>query len=206
MKDVLKILTIGSVGVGKTSLINTYIEDSYTPNESSTVAPSTIEKNKIKSNGDHVKLNIWDTAGQERFQNMCHHFYRDADVALICFDEKNKNSIDLWALRVREFAEPTTRIILVATKMDTFGDDSHLQNSDKNESNPVADFREYCSRKSEELGNVPFFETSSLARMGLNELFDYISEMEFSLPKKEKTIDIKDQENNSNPEKDGCNC
>ena len=63
---VLKILTIGESGVGKTCLLLRYTEDRFVKNHLTTIGIDYKAKN-IVINQKNVKLKIWDTAGQERF-------------------------------------------------------------------------------------------------------------------------------------------
>jgi GTPase SAR1 family protein len=48
-----------------------------------------------------AELHVWDTAGQERFQSIGSMFYRDSDIAFICFESSTINSIAGWVERVR---------------------------------------------------------------------------------------------------------
>lgn len=65
----VKIVVVGTSGVGKTSLAQRFTTDRWHPHSSATVGASFVLKREtIRSR--HVALHIWDTAGQERFRSM----------------------------------------------------------------------------------------------------------------------------------------
>ncbi len=58
-----KVIIIGGLGVGKTSLLLRYIHDTFEDRVSKFVAE---EKKTVMVNGVEVVLDIWDTAGKMR--------------------------------------------------------------------------------------------------------------------------------------------
>ncbi|EAX94054.1 small GTP-binding protein, putative [Trichomonas vaginalis G3] len=112
----MKVILVGSSGVGKTSLISAYFKNPFENNDLPTVAPAScsavvqVEKKKIE-------LQIWDTAGQERFQAISQMFYRDSHVAFVCFDPKRTDQVENWVNKIRTEA-PDCLVYLVATKSD----------------------------------------------------------------------------------------
>jgi small GTP-binding protein len=59
----LKYLVVGDSGVGKTSLLVRYCEDTFQTDYLSTIGVD-FKIKRVEMNGCHVTLNIWDTAGQ----------------------------------------------------------------------------------------------------------------------------------------------
>jgi small GTP-binding protein len=59
----MKVIAVGDVGVGKTSIISRFITGHFNPNHDYTVGIEFGDK-KITINNRIVKLQIWDTAGQ----------------------------------------------------------------------------------------------------------------------------------------------
>lgn len=47
---------------------------------------------KRATDGTICKMQIWDTAGQERFRAMAPLYYRNAAVAVVCFDIMDEES------------------------------------------------------------------------------------------------------------------
>ena len=112
----IKVIVVGSSGVGKTSLIASFLNGAFSSNCKPTVAPA--QSNILVNVGvTPVELQIWDTAGQERFQSISQMFYRDSRVAFVCFDKDRIDTILDWIDRIRS-EEADCTIILVATKED----------------------------------------------------------------------------------------
>lgn len=59
----LKYLVVGDSGVGKTSLLVRYCEDSFQSDYLSTIGVD-FKIKRIELNQTQITLNIWDTAGQ----------------------------------------------------------------------------------------------------------------------------------------------
>ncbi|CAF1263970.1 unnamed protein product [Rotaria magnacalcarata] len=64
-----KILLIGDSGVGKTSLLNRFSDDTFSESFISTIGIDFRSK-MITNAKEKIKLQIFDTAGQERFRSI----------------------------------------------------------------------------------------------------------------------------------------
>jgi len=64
-----KLLLIGDSGVGKTSILFRFAEDSFNPSFISTIGID-FKIRTVDVNGKKIKLQVWDTAGQERFRTI----------------------------------------------------------------------------------------------------------------------------------------
>ncbi|KAL1934146.1 hypothetical protein VTP01DRAFT_6328 [Rhizomucor pusillus] len=94
-----KVVILGSTGVGKTSVVVRYVENSFKLGITSTVGASFMTK-KLTIDDCHVRLQIWDTAGQERFRSMGPMYYRGAHAAILVYDITSQESfleMDAWA-------------------------------------------------------------------------------------------------------------
>ncbi|XP_029029245.1 ras-related protein Rab-38b [Betta splendens] len=80
-----KVLVIGDLGVGKTSIIRRYVHQTYSSNYRATIGVDFALK-VLNWDSETVRLQLWDIAGQERFGNMTRVYYREAMGALIVFD------------------------------------------------------------------------------------------------------------------------
>jgi small GTP-binding protein len=114
-----KVILVGSSGVGKTSLMSSFVGNQFETSSNPTVAPAFCLRTVEVEQGVSVDLQCWDTAGQERFLAISKTYYRDADVALVCYALSDIASIPTWADRVRDVT-PTCKIFAVVTKADTF--------------------------------------------------------------------------------------
>lgn len=118
----LKLIVVGSCGVGKTALISALQKRQFNSTMSSTISPASFNT-KIKTSQDHeVTLQIWDTAGQEKYQSISKMFYRDSDICFVCYDHWTVNTVEQWVKSVREEV-PNAIIFLVQTKRDLAGAD-----------------------------------------------------------------------------------
>lgn len=82
----LKVLVIGDLGVGKTSIIKRYVHQVFSQHYRATIGVDFALK---VLNWDHqtvIRLQLWDIAGQERYGNMTRVYYREAVGALVVFD------------------------------------------------------------------------------------------------------------------------
>lgn len=84
-EHLFKILVIGDLGVGKTSIIQRYVDQSFSTNYRATIGVDFALK-VLNWDSDTVRLQLWDIAGQERFGNMTRVYYREAVGAFIVFD------------------------------------------------------------------------------------------------------------------------
>ena len=90
-----KIVLIGESGVGKTSIINRYISDTFSPVLTATPGASFATKTVfLKEYNQSIKFEIWDTAGQEKYRALAKVFYKNAAVCILVYDIINKKSFD----------------------------------------------------------------------------------------------------------------
>jgi small GTP-binding protein len=86
--NTFKVVTLGSSGVGKTSLMVRYVKETFTLDEASTIGASFLKKKE----GESVVFEIFDTAGQERYESLAPLYYRSAQVAIIIYDITNRET------------------------------------------------------------------------------------------------------------------
>ena len=87
----LKVIILGDSGVGKTSLLNRYVNNKFDNRYQATIGADFRTK-ETEVEGTLVTLQIWDTAGQERYQSLGSAFYRGADACLLVFDLSSQES------------------------------------------------------------------------------------------------------------------
>ena len=108
-----KVVILGESGVGKTCIINRYINDSFNPESMTTSGASYASKTMYFSNYEkNMKFDIWDTAGQEKFRSLTKIFYKDARVAVLVYDITRKDSFEevknYWYHQIKEFSPKGT--------------------------------------------------------------------------------------------------
>merc|ERR1711883_12435 len=98
-KVLLKVIILGDSGVGKTSLMNQYVNRKFSNQYKATIGADFLTKDITLDDNRQVTLQIWDTAGQERFQSLGVAFYRGADACILVFDltaKKSFENLDTW--------------------------------------------------------------------------------------------------------------
>ena len=87
----IKVVIIGSVGVGKSSLAVRYVHNEFNQSLESTLGAVYLEKT-ILCKDRKIKYAFWDTAGQEKYKAIARIYYKDCRVALIVYDVTSKSS------------------------------------------------------------------------------------------------------------------
>lgn len=112
-KPVYKIILIGDSGVGKTSISNKYVFDTFYSRETNTIGVAYVTKeinvNYDPSSNEYkpVKLCIWDTAGQERFLSIVRLYYKHARGICCVYDTTNISTLHHCKKWIREALEIT---------------------------------------------------------------------------------------------------
>jgi len=87
----LKLLLIGDSGVGKSSLLMRFSENSFSDTFISTIGVD-FKIRVFDVDGKRVKLQVWDTAGQERFRTITSSYYRGAHGMIIVYYISNQTT------------------------------------------------------------------------------------------------------------------
>jgi len=120
---ILKILLIGDSGVGKSSLMFRFVDDSFDESYRDTIGVD-FKIRTLDIDGNSVKLHIWDTAGQERFRTLTSSYYRGAHGIFIVYDVTDPVSftnVRQWIPEIDRYACQTVCRILLANKCDLAG-------------------------------------------------------------------------------------
>ena len=127
----LKIIIVGNLSTGKTSIINRYINKTFEECCKATIAPEFSFK-AIKYNGINFRAQFWDLPGQERNPIATSIFCRDTDGIIFCCEvnnEKSRNDILLWINSLQGNID-TGKIpkILVENKCDLLQNENYNDN------------------------------------------------------------------------------
>ena len=98
-----KIILIGDLGVGKTTMIMRYVDGQYLEN----IDPfESLNKEEI-INGTPTTLLIQDTCGAERVQSITSFFYTNTTACVFVFDATEPNSLEnlqAWLVELKRYA------------------------------------------------------------------------------------------------------
>jgi len=188
-KVLLKVIILGDSGVGKTSLMNQYVNKKFSAQYKATIGADFLTK-EVTVDDRLVTMQIWDTAGQERFQSLGVAFYRGADSCVLVFDviqPKTFDNLDSWRDEFLIQAGPRDPdnfpFVVLGNKVDI---DARAV--------PQKRALAWCQAK----GNIPYFETSAKEAINVEQAFQVIarnalkqeSEEDIYLP---DTIDVTEQ-------------
>merc|ERR1719499_1210296 len=88
----LKLVIVGEVEVGKTSICGRLLGD-WKTQQQATIMPC-FHKYRLDCDGQEINFNIWDTAGAERYRSVNRSFYHNTKAAVIVYDITNRKSWD----------------------------------------------------------------------------------------------------------------
>ncbi len=118
-KFILKILTAGEGGVGKTTLLHRYVEGKFSAETKMTIGVEFFLK-EIELDNQHCTLQLWDFGGQERFRFLLESYVLGAKGALLMFDLTRPitlENLEQWINIVKK-GDPNLPILFVGTKLD----------------------------------------------------------------------------------------
>ena len=123
----LKIIMVGAMNVGKTSLVTRYITGKC-PSQTKTTKNASYVNKHIKKNGYNFEIKLWDTAGQEKYKSLTKIFTKDAKIAILVYSidsEQSFNELDEWLKLVKE-SNPEDLILGVAANKSDLASDSTI--------------------------------------------------------------------------------
>ncbi|MFX1442908.1 MAG: Rab family GTPase [Promethearchaeota archaeon] len=120
---ILKLVLLGDPAVGKTSLINQYVDHTfktdYQPTLGANIIAKEIKMNQIKTT---TKLIIWDIAGQKTYDLSRKLFFQGCSGALFIYDITRastfENIKDKWLQDFQKFGKTKAAFILIGNKTD----------------------------------------------------------------------------------------
>ena len=155
-----KVVLVGESGVGKTSIITQFIDQTFQEDQQSTTGGTFSTKSVICDNGKTLKFEIWDTAGQERYRSLTKMFYKDANAAVLVYDITRKDSFEelqnYWSQQIKESSPPNIILAIAANKSDLISQEAVEEEK----------AREFAN----ELGAI-FVSTTATTVESINELF-----------------------------------
>lgn len=94
----IKVLVIGDVEVGKTSIFNQFTKHEFYPSYSPTTGYNFFFV-KLKTNNKVMKLHIWDTSGNPTYRANCLQWFRNSELCIVVYSVTNLdsfNNVKIW--------------------------------------------------------------------------------------------------------------
>ena len=158
----IKLLLIGNAFVGKTLIVQKFIDNTFSKSTVSTIGVD-LQSKILDINGKKVKYLIWDTAGEDRMKTMTYAYYRGCHVILIVYDvtiRKSFENVTTWVECVDKFAKTNVLRILVGNKTDL--EDQRVISTEE-------------GKKLAEENGLKYYEISAKTMTGLMEMFEDVA-------------------------------
>ena len=118
----IKVILVGEMGTGKTSLINTAIGLSFQDKLPSTTTNSIVNK-VMEIKGKKYSINLWDTIGQEEYRSLTKIFMKGAKVVIFVYDITSRHTfteLDFWFKSTQEIINEKIVMGIIGNKSDLF--------------------------------------------------------------------------------------
>ena len=128
-----KLIFLGDQGVGKSCILNRFMNDTFSEEYQATIGLDFQSKNVQIDNQD-IHLLLYDTAGQEKFRSLIPMYTRDANIILLVYDVTSKesfNNLSIWLNDLNNIKKEEVIFAVVGNKIDL--DDRKEVNSDEGE-------------------------------------------------------------------------
>ncbi|KAN0036970.1 hypothetical protein ACTFIV_002296 [Dictyostelium citrinum] len=153
-----KFIFVGDSGVGKSSILLRFAEDTFIETYISTIGVDF----KIKTvyiEGRAIKLQVWDTAGQERFRVHNNSQYRGCHGVMVVYDATDQRSFEnvpKWIQEIERYANENVIKMVIGNKSDLA-------------SQKVVD--PFLAREFADSLDISFFETSAKQAINIEDAF-----------------------------------
>ena len=128
-----KLIFLGDQSVGKSCILNRFMNDTFTEEYQATIGLDFQSKNVQIDNQD-IHLLLYDTAGQEKFRALIPMYTRDANIILLVYDVTSKDSflhLSDWLRDLTNVKKEEVIFAVVGNKIDL--DDRREVNSNEGE-------------------------------------------------------------------------
>jgi len=161
-KWAIKLAVLGDPAVGKTSLINQYIQHRFKENYQPTLGVNILTKDMILDEINvETRLILWDIAGQDKYELTRQLFFEGCHGSLLVYDITRSSTFHgietKWLDDFQKFARPDGEYILIGNKVDL------------KESRAVS--FEQGSDLAKKINASDFFETSAKSGINVKEVF-----------------------------------
>ena len=178
-----KIITLGEVGVGKTSIIRRFVDGVFKKDEISTLGIQFSWKNLELDGNRKIKLSLIDTSGQEKYRSLPPTYFKKVDVVLFVFAVDNPSSFENIQYWIDTFNENNNGKNV--KKMYLIGNKNDLGKEIEQKS--IDDFADKYG--------LTYMETSAKTKNQINELFTIIAEEAYEELERKSSMSVGTQKN-----------
>lgn len=186
-----KLLIIGDSGVGKSSLLIRFSDNTFSGSYITTIGVD-FKIRTVVINGERVKLQIWDTAGQERFRTITNTYYRGTHGVIVVYDVTSGESfanVKRWLQEIESNCDVVNKV-LVGNKNDDPGRKVVI----------TEDAQRFANQM-----DIQLFETSAKDNINVEEMFLAITEQVLRHKKQTQKQVQSDQNNDTVNLRKGAN-
>jgi len=158
-----KLILGGDGGVGKTSMVHRFVEDSFQSDYKATIGTSIMKKEcNFTGLESSVRFVIWDLAGQTQFRRIRKSYLTNAEAGILVYDvtrKKTYENVKNWYDEIKEVT-PQISLILVGNKID------------------LEDQKEISQEEGEKLAKelgISYIETSAKTGENIDEAFKMLA-------------------------------
>lgn len=103
-KEVVKVVLVGYLAVGKTSLRKRLVSETFSANYLATLGVDFATK-RLVIDDQVVELQIWDIAGQKNYYSVADRFLKNSDAALLVYDLTDTATLEHLQDRMEQIKE-----------------------------------------------------------------------------------------------------
>ena len=190
-----KVVLMGNTAVGKTSIFNQIISNTFLEDGvSSTAAVYRAKIMEVPGFPKKLKMNLWDTAGQEKFQSLTKMYVQDAVGVILVYDMTYAESLEgvlAWYKMAKEHMDLTQSVVcLVGNKCDKM---DSIQVTNK-----------AAAEMGKQINAAITLEVSAKDRINIEELFDKLAALLMQLEERQRSESVMLKNRPVQKEKKGC--
>lgn len=162
-RKVIRISMLGDSTVGKTSIINAFLNIEFSNTLLSNIGVEKTETKMIMKDGNEMKIIIWDTAGQERFHSIATGTIKNSQGIVVSFDLTNRKTFENVIKWLEDIRDNNNKIPIIL-----FGNKCDLLEKREVDNEEAQEFAKN--------NNLDYFETSAKENINIIEGFTKIAE------------------------------